>query len=113
MGAICAATAVVLAAHGMHEGRQATCYSADAFVKMMRKHVDGDVAAVGPFVTATGSGISMAWALKVQELLYYEATRDKVAGVMLVKFCAPVSKVACASKIEGVPMFPAIVSPVS
>ncbi len=84
IAAICAAPAVVLAAHGMLDGTKATCYPADVFVDTIPNKVDEDVVVDGKVVTGTGPGTALKWALKVVEVLYSDKElANKVGTAML------------------------------
>ena len=85
IGAICAAPAVVLAAHGLLDNKKATCYPADIFSADIPTRVDDDVVVDGNIVTGTGPGTALKWALKVVEVLYNDKKlAEKVGSEMLV-----------------------------
>jgi 4-methyl-5(b-hydroxyethyl)-thiazole monophosphate biosynthesis len=84
MGAICAAPAVVLEAHGLLENRKATCHPNhvkslhDPTAAGERVLVDGAV------VTSQGPGTAMAFALKLVELLFGREQMEAVAAPMVI-----------------------------
>jgi 4-methyl-5(b-hydroxyethyl)-thiazole monophosphate biosynthesis len=84
-GAICAAPAVVLEAHGLLEQRQATCHP--GFVEKLRDRsaVESRVVVDGNCVTSRGPGTAMAFALKLVKLLYGKEKMEAVAGPMVIK----------------------------
>lgn len=86
IAAICAAPAVVLAKHGLIDGKRATCYPAPPFEKLMPARVDRDVVVDGTLVTGTGPAAALSWSLKIVEVLYADAVlAKKIGDAMLVK----------------------------
>jgi 4-methyl-5(b-hydroxyethyl)-thiazole monophosphate biosynthesis len=83
--AICAAPAVVLKAHGLLEGRRATCHP--AFHRELEGHggVGERVVVDGQCVTSGGPGTAMEFALKLVEVLFGLQTARDVAGPMLAR----------------------------
>ncbi|PXF46124.1 Protein DJ-1-like [Gracilariopsis chorda] len=86
VAAVCASPAVVLASHGLLDGVDATCYPADGFVKQIVKKAEADVVVGkdGTFITGTGPGTAIKWALAIVEALYGKEKADKIASDMLV-----------------------------
>lgn len=80
--AICAAPAMVLAAHDLLEGKRATCYP--AFKNQLPRYVDAPVVVDGHCITGQAAGASIAWALKIVELTLGEDKARNVAEQMLV-----------------------------
>jgi len=79
--ALCAAPALVLAAHGLLDGKQATGYPAlrDALLH----YVDLPVVVDGHTITGQGPASAMAFALMCVEKLTGEAKRREVAEALL------------------------------
>ena len=68
--AICASPAVVLAGHGLINGRKATCYNAPVFVGALGESYTGsDVEVDGNLITANGPKSAMKFALAICEKL--------------------------------------------
>ncbi|MEW6264895.1 MAG: DJ-1 family glyoxalase III [Thermodesulfobacteriota bacterium] len=82
--AICAAPAVVFQAHGLLEGRPATCHP--NFVDRLSnlEAVEGRVVVAGRCVTSRAPGTALEFALKLVELLYGRDKAEEVAKPMLV-----------------------------
>lgn len=83
LAAVCAAPAVVLAHHGLLEGKTATCYPNDAFTGKIEKIKDTDVVQDGNVITGSGPGTSLRWALRVVAALYGQDKADEIGGQML------------------------------
>lgn len=83
IAAICAAPAVVLQKHGLIEGKKATCHA--NFKDELPSYVDEPVVVDGRLVTSQAPGTSMAFALKLVELLFGEVKANQVAGPMAFK----------------------------
>lgn len=83
-GAICAAPAVVLAHHGLLEGKKATCYPSMLSELGEGAVADQNVVIDGKCITSKGPGTAMEFALTLVELIYDKQTRDKVAAGMLI-----------------------------
>jgi 4-methyl-5(b-hydroxyethyl)-thiazole monophosphate biosynthesis len=83
VGAICAAPAVVLEAHGLLENRKATCHP--NHVKSLHDPTAAGVPVLvdGACVTSQGPGTAMAFALKLVELLLGHAQMEAVATPMI------------------------------
>jgi 4-methyl-5(b-hydroxyethyl)-thiazole monophosphate biosynthesis len=81
--AICAAPAVVLATHGLLDGKAATAYP--GFDRQLRGAQASTDAVVrdGNVVTSRGPGTALAFALELVELLYGRAKRDEIAAQTL------------------------------
>ncbi len=82
IAAICAAPALALAANGLLDGRQATCYP--TFRDVLPVFVDAPVVRDGTLTTSQGPGTAIAFALDLIEQLAGRARRDQVAGGLLV-----------------------------
>ena len=80
--AICAAPAMVLAAHDLLEGKRATCYP--AFKNQLPRYVDAPVVVDGHCITGQAAGSAVAWALKIVEEILGEEKARNVAEQMLV-----------------------------
>lgn len=83
VAAICAAPAVVLASHGLLEGRKATCYPANAFTAQIPELVDEKVVVDGNLITSQGPATSMAFALQLVDSLFGSAKAEEVGKGML------------------------------
>ena len=79
--AICAAPALVLAAHGLLDGKQATGYP--AFRDALLHYVDLPVVVDGHTITGQGPAQAIAFALACVEKLMGEARRREVAQALL------------------------------
>ncbi len=79
--AICAAPALVLAAHGLLDGKQATGYP--AFRDALLHYVDMPVVVDGHTITGQGPASAMAFALSCVEKLAGEPRRRTVAEALL------------------------------
>jgi 4-methyl-5(b-hydroxyethyl)-thiazole monophosphate biosynthesis len=84
LGAICAAPAVVLEAHGLLENRRATCHP--NHVKSLHDPRAAGVPLLvdGTMVTSQGPGTAMTFALKLVEMLFGQEHREAVAGPMII-----------------------------
>ena len=70
IASICASPAVVLASHGLIQGRKATCYPAKDFVDALGESYTGeDVQVDGNLITANGPKSAMAFSLVICEKL--------------------------------------------
>ena len=83
-GAICASPAVVLAHHGLLEGKKATCYPS-MLDKLGNAGVDEAVVEDGNCITSQGPGTAMLFALTLVKRLYGNAVGDKVADGLLFR----------------------------
>ena len=79
--AICAAPAMVLAAHDLLEGKRATCFP--AFKDQLPRYVDAPVVVDGHCITGQGPGAAMAFSLKLVEMIQGEDKARKIAESML------------------------------
>lgn len=82
IAAICAAPALSLAANGLLDGRQATCYP--TFRELLPTHVDAPVVRDAHITTSQGPGTAIAFALDLIEQLADRVRRDQVAAGLLV-----------------------------
>ena len=82
--AICAAPPVVLAYHGLLEGKKATCYPARHDHLPDKSEAHNRVVVDGNCVTSQGPGTAIEFAVKLVELLYGKAKADEIASQMLV-----------------------------
>lgn len=82
IAAICAAPALALAANGLLDGRQATCYP--SFRDQLPTFVDAPVVRDGPITTSQGPGTAIAFTLALIEQLAGRGCRDQVAAGLLV-----------------------------
>ena len=71
VGAICASPAVVLASNGLIDGRTATCYPFEDFIKMMSacNYTGAEVQTDGNLVTANGPRSAMKFSLELAKVL--------------------------------------------
>ena len=80
-GAICATPALVLSPHGLLDGKQATCYP------MLRDklihYVDQPVVVDGHCITSQGPATSMAFGVKLVEILFGADKSKQVAQGLL------------------------------
>ncbi|CAN0355982.1 unnamed protein product [Ectocarpus sp. 6 AP-2014] len=83
VGAICAAPAVVLASHGLLEGKQATCYPASVFQSKIPQLVSEKVVVDQNLITSQGPATSMAFALQLVGSLFGQEKADEVAKGLL------------------------------
>ncbi len=81
--AICAAPALVLAAHGLLDGKQATGHP--AFRDALLHYVDMPVVIDGHTITGQGPASAIAFALACVEKLVGEARRREVAEALLAQ----------------------------
>jgi protein deglycase len=85
-GAICAAPAVALAAHGLiGDSTAATCYPAPKFRDMLQNAQEDAVVVTDHLITSQGPGTALEFALQLGELLYGKEKRDKIAQEMLFR----------------------------
>lgn len=75
--AICAAPALVLSAHGLLDGKQATCYP--AYRDKLIHYVNQPVVVDGHCVTSQGPATAVAFGLKLVEVLLGAQTARKVS----------------------------------
>lgn len=84
-GAICASPAVVLAHHGLLEGKEATCHPMFAQGLGDRKKVGEDVVIDGNCVTSRGAGTSIDFALELLAVLMGREKKMAVAKTMALE----------------------------
>lgn len=80
-GGICAAPALVLAPHGLLDGKQATCYP--AFRDRLLHWVDQPVVIDGHCLTSQGPASAMAFGLALIDKMAGTETRQRVAADLL------------------------------
>jgi protein deglycase len=82
--AICASPAVVFAAHGLLDGRRATCHP--GFAERMPQPSDRNSRVVvdGNLITSQGPGTAIEFALTLVEALFGKEKREQVAGPMVL-----------------------------
>ncbi len=76
VSAICASPAVVLASHGLINGKKVTCYPASEFIKLVEKksiYTGESVTVDNNLITANGPKSAMEFALAICEFLELEA----------------------------------------
>lgn len=83
-GAICASPALVLAHHGLLEGRQATCHPGFADHLPARDKIESRVVVDGNCITSRGPGTAVEFALALVEQLFGRGKREEVAAPMVV-----------------------------
>jgi 4-methyl-5(b-hydroxyethyl)-thiazole monophosphate biosynthesis len=83
-GAICASPAVVLAHHGLLEGRRATCHPSHMEKLSFTNSATSRVVVDGNCLTSRGPGTAVEFALALVEQLYDKETRESVAEPMIV-----------------------------
>lgn len=104
IGAICAAPALVLAPHGLLEGRKATCHPDYAKSIPDDIYVDERIVPDGNIVTSQGPGTALEFALFITEMLFDGKKRRQIAEAMVVKGFSRVPQFQTANehdKIEG------------
>lgn len=81
-GAICASPAIILAHHGLLQGRRATCHP--GFVDQLSNtdEIDSRVVVDGNCITSRGAGTAVEFGLVLVELLYGKERRESVAASM-------------------------------
>ena len=86
IGAICAAPAVALAAHGLMDRVHATCFPSPAFRGKLQSHprIDEPVVVDGHFITSQGPGTALAFGLALVQALCGTAQAEQVAKGLLV-----------------------------
>ncbi len=85
VAAICASP-MVLGGLGILEGRNATCYPGfEKYLAGANLQTDRAVVVDGNVITGKGPGLTVDFALTLVEILAGRATRDEVAGGLLVK----------------------------
>lgn len=81
--AMCAAPAVVLAAHGLLPDGCNTCYPAPAFKEKLPGWVDSSAVVNGHVITSQGPGTALQFALQLVEVLVGKEKADELAGQMV------------------------------
>jgi protein deglycase len=84
VGAICAAPAVVLEAHGLLENRKATCHPNHVKSLHDPTAAGAPVLVDGSCVTSQGPGTALAFALKLVEMLFGREHMEAVAAPMVI-----------------------------
>ncbi len=82
VAAICASPALVLADHGLLEGKKATCYP--AMKSHIKNYVDQPVVIEGSIITSQGPGTAIAFALTLVEILAGKVMLNEVKKGMLL-----------------------------
>ena len=80
--AVCASPAVVFATHGILRDA-ATCYPAPAFKEKVAGWTEAQAVVDGNVLTSMGPGTSLAFALKLVELLFDKEKAEEIAAQML------------------------------
>jgi 4-methyl-5(b-hydroxyethyl)-thiazole monophosphate biosynthesis len=83
--AVCASPAVVLAPHGLLDGKKATCYPTCREQLPDTSQADQRVVVDGNCITSQGPGTALDFALELVRQLIDESTAQQVADGMLVK----------------------------
>jgi len=84
IAAICAAPAVVLQPHGLLDGlTRVTCYPVPKFTNQIPSYTNDRVCVDGNVITSQGPATSLAFSLKLVELLFGKKKSDDVAAEML------------------------------
>lgn len=83
--AICASPAVVLAPHGLLEGKRATCYPTCADQLPDASDADKRVVVDGNCITSQGPGTAMDFALELVRRLFDEQTMQQVGEAALAE----------------------------
>ncbi len=85
IGAVCAAPAIVLGAHGLI-GDKATCYPAGHFREALGEAASNDsVVCDNNIVTSQGPGTSLAFAIELGSILVSKDKADEIKKEMLVE----------------------------
>jgi protein deglycase len=84
VGAICAAPAVVLEAHGLLQNRRATCHPNHVKRLQNPTAAGAPVLVDGNWVTSQGPGTALAFALKLVEMLFGREHMEAVAAPMVI-----------------------------
>ena len=88
-GAICASPAVVLQAHGLLAGRQATSHPAFSDQLEPNESIESRVVVDGACITSRGPGTALEFALTLVERLYGEEKARAVGVPMVLPQCPP------------------------
>lgn len=82
--AICASPQVVFQAHGLLQGKRATCHPGRVDRLENKEAAASRVVVDGNCITSQGPGTAVEFALQLVELLFDRQKRDEVAGPMVV-----------------------------
>ncbi|MBM4102859.1 MAG: DJ-1/PfpI family protein [Planctomycetes bacterium] len=85
IAAICASPAVVLAPHGLLNGRKATCYPSFQDTLPDKSAAGKRVVRDGHFITSQGPGTALEFSLAVVEVLFGSERKKQVAEPMLAE----------------------------
>ncbi len=83
--AICASPACVLKAHGLLDGKKATCHPSLASQLPDSESANQPVVVDGNCITSQGPGTALNFALKLAEILFGREKAKEIATAMLVK----------------------------
>ncbi|RYG63899.1 DJ-1 family protein [archaeon] len=83
IAAICAAPAVVLAAHGFLTNKTATCYPVSKFTAKIERYVSQRVVQDGQVITSEGPGTALEFSLKLVQVLYGHEKAEQIKNEML------------------------------
>eukprot|EP01038_Epipyxis_sp_PR26KG_P009852 gene9852-13252_t len=84
IGAICASPAVILVHHNLIPDVSVTCYPANKFTSIIPKHNSKDNVVVDKnFITSQGPGTSLAFSLKIVEILFGVEKSNQLAKEMI------------------------------
>ena len=83
LAAICAAPAVVLAHHGLLDGKDATCYPVSKFTGKIDRYISQHVVQDGHVITSQGPATAMSFALKLVEILFGAEKAQQIKEEML------------------------------
>lgn len=81
--AICAAPALVLAKHGLLNGKTATCYPTSKFTSSIDRYVSQRVVDDGNVITSQGPATAMPFSLKLVEELFGSEKAQQIKGDLL------------------------------
>lgn len=81
LGAICAAPALVLAKHGLLEGKQATCYP--GFEDAIDNFIDQPVVSDGNILTSKGPGTAIPFALAILDRILGQAVSKEISEQLI------------------------------
>eukprot|EP01041_Mallomonas_annulata_P004168 gene4168-8286_t len=83
VAAICASPAIVFSTMPLLDGKHATCYPAPKFKETIPKYSTEAVVVDGNVITSQGPATSLAFSLKLVELLFGKDKGDEVGKAML------------------------------
>jgi 4-methyl-5(b-hydroxyethyl)-thiazole monophosphate biosynthesis len=83
LAAICAAPAVVLAHHGLLDGRIATCYPVPKFSQKIERYVVQRVVEDENIITSQGPGTALQFSLKLVEALFGAEKAEQLRDEMV------------------------------